>query len=81
MPSGQKPHQDLASRLQKRAAQGILSMDMDARLLGLRKLWMFGIGLCVAALLASFGVKSYSLNMPGEKGSVPNGSLSESESV
>jgi hypothetical protein len=52
---------------QSRSALDIVSMGMEAKLFGLRKIWVFGGILCVVMLLASLAIKAFSIDMPDQK--------------
>jgi uncharacterized membrane protein len=55
------------SPIQTRSVMGIFTMDMEARVAGLRKIWMFCLILCVVMLLASFGIKAFPIDTPKKK--------------
>ncbi|KAH8891544.1 MFS general substrate transporter [Thozetella sp. PMI_491] len=53
-----------ASTIYARSALGFLSMNKGARVYALRKIWIFCTAICGLAMLASFGIQSFSLDQP-----------------
>jgi hypothetical protein len=55
------------SVIESRSALDIVSMGMEAKLFGLRKIWVFGGILCVVMLLASLAIKAFPIDTPDQK--------------